>query len=74
MERQIAEHDRKKERMAQAQAQQGSVQPRYTDLTAAPKRKASPAPQPVQKPPADVVVPPDVTVRQLAQLLGRLCS
>ena len=71
MKQQLAQHEWKKEQQQAQQAQQAGAQPRYTDLTARTKRKAAAAPQPVPQPAPEVVIPPDVTVRQLAQLLGR---
>lgn len=70
VERQIAEHENKKKMQRQQKAQESVIRSPYTGLGAELKRKPPPPPQPVPQPPAEVVIPPDVTVRQLAQLLG----
>lgn len=76
MQRQIAEHavilQRQKQQQQQGRAQQAATMPSYGALAAPAKRKPAPppSPAPVQELPAEVVIPSDVTVRQLAQLLG----
>lgn len=70
MQRQIALHELKKRMQQQEQAQGVTIASPYTGLGADLKRKPAPVPQAVPQPPAEVVIPPDVTVRQLAQLLG----
>ncbi|KAL3142915.1 hypothetical protein ABBQ38_003202 [Trebouxia sp. C0009 RCD-2024] len=76
MRRQIVEHaaivQRQKQQQQQGQAQQAATMPSYGALAAPAKRKPAPppSPAPVQELPAEVTIPNDVTVRQLAQLLG----
>ncbi|DBB16568.1 TPA: hypothetical protein ACH3X3_014829 [Trebouxia sp. C0006] len=70
MQKQIALHELKKRMQQQEQGQGVTSASPYTGLSADLKRKPAPAPQAVPQPPAEVVIPPDVTVRQLAQLLG----
>lgn len=73
MQKQIAEHAMITRRQAQqqGQAQQAAAMPTYGALAAPAKRKpAPPRRAPVQQVPTEVVIPSDVTVRQLAQLLG----
>ena len=73
MQRQMDEHEQKLQAQRERQAQhQPRAQAGYTDLEAVPKRKApAPSRQIVRQAPPPVVIPPDVTVRQLAQLLGQ---
>lgn len=63
---------RQKQQQQQGQAQQAATMPSYGALAAPAKRKPAPppSPAPVQELPAEVTIPNDVTVRQLAQLLG----
>lgn len=70
MQKQIALHELKKRMQQQEQGQGVTTASPYTGLSADLKRKPAPAPQAVPQPPAEVVIPPDVTVRHLAQLLG----
>ena len=70
MQRQAAEHEEKKRQMNAAQQPLQPSQPAYGDLKTVPKRKAAPPPQPAPEAPTEIEIPPDVTVRQLADLLG----
>ena len=73
--KQVAQHammaqtaqQRKEER-----AQMPAAPSTYAALDAPSKRKPAPLPPIVDEAPKDVVIPPDVTVRQLAQLLGEV--
>ena len=81
IQRQEADHEmRKNRRQPHAQSLSGVLGPRevtYQDLTAGSKHKhkgASKAQPAVEAAPKEVVLPPDVTLRQLAQLLGELSA
>ena len=75
VEQQIAQHaaivQRQQDQQRYDKAQRAAAQPSYAALAAPPKPKAPPPPPPVHELPTEVVIPPDVTVRQLAQLLGK---
>ena len=81
VQQQVAEHAMPKHKLQQ-QAQKDAATSTYATLNAASKPKAAPlrAPPPVQETPQEIVIPADVTVRQLAQLLSkrftnlRVCS
>lgn len=70
MQKQIALHELKKRMQEQEQGQGVAAASPYTELRADLKRKPAPVAQAVPQVPAEVVIPPDVTVQQLAQLLG----
>ena len=78
MEQQIAEHagilQKQRDHKQYDKAQRASAQPSYGALAAPPKPRSPPLPPPVQELPTEVVIPPDVTVRKLAQLLGKQTS
>ena len=75
VEQQIASHaatvQKQQEHKQYDRAQWAAAQPSYGALAAPPKPKSPPPPPPVQELPTEVAIPPDVTVRQLAQLLGK---
>lgn len=78
IQRQEAEHEAQKARKAEAKSlSQSGQEVGYQDLNleTRKKRKAVSRPQPaVEASPQEIVLPPDVTVRQLAQLLGEHTS
>lgn len=75
MEQQIATHaaivKKQQQHKQYNKAQMAAAHPSYGALAAPAKPKAAPPPAPVQEVPTEVTIPPDVTVRQLAQLLGK---
>ena len=78
VEQQIASHaaimQKQQEHKQYDKAQRVAAQPSYGALAAPPKPKSPPPPPPMQELPTEVVIPSDVTVRQLAQLLGEHMS
>lgn len=76
IQRQEAEHAAKKARREAQSTYPEGQEEGYQDLSSGVKRqrKADSSPQPVAAAAREVVIPPDVTLRQLAQLLGKLAA